>query len=99
VREMLELMRREALVVPLVNLPRLAALIARCDLFIGNDTGIFHLAAAVGTRSIGLFGPTDPGQWKPSGQRVVSLRAEGNNLSRLSISEVSRLAIKELLKK
>jgi len=99
VEEMLGEMRREAVVVPLVSLPRLAALIARCDLFIGNDTGIFHLAAAVGTRSIGLFGPTNPGEWMPAGERVVALRAEANDLCRLAVSEVSRLAVRELLKK
>jgi len=99
VEDMLALMRREAVVVPMIKLPRLAALIARCDLFIGNDTGILHLAAASGTKSIGLFGPTEPGEWKPPGERAVALRAEGNDLSRLTVQEVAKLAIRQLLKK
>jgi len=37
----------------------LAALLARCDLFVGGDTPLLHLAAAVGTPTVGLFGPTD----------------------------------------
>jgi ADP-heptose:LPS heptosyltransferase len=37
-----------------------AALIARCDLLIGPDSGPMHLAAFTGTRSVVLFGPTDP---------------------------------------
>jgi predicted lipopolysaccharide heptosyltransferase III len=45
----------------------LAALCQRAALFIGNDSGPSHIAAAVGTRVISLFGPTDPVVWKPWG--------------------------------
>lgn len=45
-----------------------AALIAKCSLFIGNDSAPLHLAAAVGTPAIGLFGPTSPAQFRPFGQ-------------------------------
>ncbi len=37
-----------------------ARILASCDLFIGNDSGLMHLAAAVGVPAIGLFGPVDP---------------------------------------
>ncbi|HYL71959.1 MAG TPA: glycosyltransferase family 9 protein [Candidatus Dormibacteraeota bacterium] len=36
-----------------------AAIISRCDLFIGGDTPLLHVAAAVGTPAVGLFGPSD----------------------------------------
>jgi len=42
-----------------------AALIRRCDLFIGNDSAPAHMAAAVGTSSLTLFGPTWPHMWRP----------------------------------
>ncbi len=42
-----------------------AALIRRCDLFIGNDSAPAHMAAAVGTASLALFGPTWPHMWRP----------------------------------
>jgi predicted lipopolysaccharide heptosyltransferase III len=45
----------------------LAALCQRAALFIGNDSGPSHIAAAVGTRVISLFGPTDPVVWRPWG--------------------------------
>jgi ADP-heptose:LPS heptosyltransferase len=54
-------------------LPHLAAIIAKCRLFIGNDSGITHLAAAVGTPTIALFGPTDPQIWGPRGEKVTIL--------------------------
>jgi ADP-heptose:LPS heptosyltransferase len=54
----------------------LAALLRRGKCFIGNDSGITHLAAAVGTPSIALFGPTDPGVWGPRGENVSIIRGE-----------------------
>jgi len=54
-------------------LPHLAAVIKRCNLFIGNDSGITHLAAALGTRTIAIFGPTDPNIWGPRGEQVKIL--------------------------
>jgi heptosyltransferase-2 len=69
-------------------LPALAAVLARCSLFLGHDSGISHLAAAVGTRCVLLFGPTDPEIWAPGnpGARVVA--APGGDLSALSVEEV-----------
>ena len=42
-----------------VDLRIIAGVLARCDLLVGGDTPLLHLAAAVGTPGIGLFGPTD----------------------------------------
>lgn len=47
------------------DLGTLAAVIARLDLLVTNDTGVSHLAAATGTRSVVLFGPSDPRRWAP----------------------------------
>jgi ADP-heptose:LPS heptosyltransferase len=41
------------------------ALIASCDLFIGNDSSLLHAAAALGTPYVGLFGPTAPASFRP----------------------------------
>ena len=58
------------------SLPRLAALLERCTAFLGNDSGITHLAAAVGTPTVALFGPTDPRIWGPRGGHVAILHHE-----------------------
>ena len=53
----------------------LGALIGKCDLFLGNDSGVTHLAAATRRRTIALFGPSDPDTWTPRGDTFVpSLR-------------------------
>lgn len=51
-------------------LPRLAALLAECAIWVGNDSGIGHLAALLGLPVVSLFGPTDPALWRPWGERV-----------------------------
>ena len=48
----------------------LACWLASASLYIGNDSGITHLAAAVGTPVLALFGPTDPAVWAPRGENV-----------------------------
>ena len=52
------------------NLYELGCWLARARVYIGNDSGISHLAAAVGTPTIVLFGPTDPAVWAPRGPNV-----------------------------
>src|ERR1035437_9107333 len=52
------------------DLYELACWLAKARVFIGNDSGITHLAAAVGTPVLALFGPTDPEVWAPRGQHV-----------------------------
>lgn len=52
------------------DLNQLACWLARARLYVGNDSGITHLAAAVGTPVLALFGPTDPAIWAPRGPHV-----------------------------
>jgi len=49
----------------------IAAILRRARLFVGTDSGILHLAAAVGTPVVGIYGPTD---WRRRGPRGVSCR-------------------------
>lgn len=59
-----------------LDLLSVAGLIANVDVFIGHDSGITHLSALLGTRTVALFGPTDPGRWAPRGNHVTVLRGE-----------------------
>ncbi len=52
-----------------------AAAIQKCSLFISNDSGLMHIASAVGTPTIGLFGPTDERHTGPRGINSMVVRA------------------------
>lgn len=56
-------------------LDHVAAILAATRLYVGNDSGISHLAAAVGCRGFALFGDTDPSIWRPRGTNVRVIRA------------------------
>jgi len=64
--------------------PTAAAVMERAALFVGNDSGLMHIASAVGAPTIGLFGPGYPevyGPWGPNARHVVS-RADRDELAR-----------------
>lgn len=61
------------------DLYELACWLAAARLYIGNDSGITHLAAAVGTPVIALFGPTDPAVWAPRGGNVRVIHMPGES--------------------
>jgi ADP-heptose:LPS heptosyltransferase len=52
----------------------LAAVISLASLYLGNDSGPTHLAAALRVPLIALFGPTDPAVWRPLGENVKVIR-------------------------
>lgn len=51
-------------------LPLLAAILMRSRAYVGNDSGVSHLAAALGVPTLAVFGPTDPHVWAPRGSSV-----------------------------
>jgi len=55
-------------------LGELIALFEQARLFIGNDSGPMHLAAAAGTHIVALFGPTDPARWGPLTEQLTLVR-------------------------
>jgi predicted lipopolysaccharide heptosyltransferase III len=98
-------MRRPAIsVAGETSVLQLAAVLKRCRLFVTNDNGPMHIAAAVGTPVVALFGPTDPAEWGPWGDGHVVLykgvdcrecwrrsacwRGEDNCLRRIPVEEV-----------
>jgi ADP-heptose:LPS heptosyltransferase len=59
-----------------MGLYELAEKMSRARLYLGNDSGVTHLAAAMGVPVIALFGPSNDMQWRPAGPSVKVLRAE-----------------------
>ncbi|MEP6672543.1 MAG: glycosyltransferase family 9 protein [Chthoniobacter sp.] len=77
-------------------LPLLAAVLERCRLFLGHDSGISHLAAAADTPCLLLFGPTDPAVWAPANPDVKVIIAPAFDLGQLAFAEVQE-AVKDAL--
>jgi len=70
-----------------LTLPRLAAVLEDST-FIGHDSGISHIASAVGARCVLLFGPTDPAVWAPTNDNVTVIRAPDGRLALLTVDDV-----------
>lgn len=66
----------------------LARRLAAARLYIGNDSGPGHVAAAVGTPTVSLFGPTDPAVWRPLGPRARVVRSASGDLSEVTVDDV-----------
>jgi len=82
------------------------ACLRRVRLFIGNDSGPMHLAAAAGAPTLGLFGPSDDRMYRPWGPQAAFIRAtrtggspsDAGSMDALSVAEVVRAAT-ELLER
>jgi len=75
-------------------LREVASVLRRCSAFVGNDSGITHIAAAVGTPTVALFGPSDPEVWAPRGPKVKVVAS--NRMDNLPIAAVQN-ALKRIL--
>ncbi len=70
------------------DLHSLAVILQRTRFFVGNDSGPGHIAAAVGTPTLTLFGPTDPRIWAPRRETSRVLIAPRGDLTSLSVQTV-----------
>lgn len=77
VAKIINLMKTKPLVATgKTDLPELAALLSRCDLVISNDSGPVHVAAAVGTPTVTIFGPSDDVKYRPLGEKHRVVKTE-----------------------
>jgi heptosyltransferase III len=70
-----------------------AALLSRADFYVGSDSGVSHLAGAVGARGVVVFGPTQPRQWRPLGGALSVLQ---NLPYRTAHSDEAGIALPEI---
>jgi hypothetical protein len=66
-------------VVDALDVVAAAALIASAPSWVGNDSGVSHLAGALGRRGVVLFGPTRPARWRPRGGHLVPVVFAGRH--------------------
>jgi heptosyltransferase III len=76
-----------------LELATVAAVARGAAAFVGNDSGVSHLAAAVGASGVAIFGPTDPARWRPlGGGRVDVIRREP--IDTVEVGEVAGALLK-----
>jgi ADP-heptose:LPS heptosyltransferase len=95
VEDLLPFCAKKPIVLKGLNIMTAAGVLAHADLFVGQDSGVTHLAGLMGLRTIALFGPTDPDRWAPPGTHVTVLR--GSPCLCQSWDEVSRCKEKPCL--
>ncbi len=79
------------------DLYQLACWLSSARIYIGNDSGSTHLAAAVGTPVVALFGPTDPAVWAPRGPRVaIAATPEPPEMDAITVDQVVGLVMSML---
>jgi len=65
------------------------ALLSSAGTYVGNDSGVSHVAAAWGAPTIALFGPTDPAVWAPQGPEVEIVRSPSSDIAQISVDAVA----------
>jgi heptosyltransferase-3 len=75
-----------------LTLPEIAAFLSRSALFVGNDSGLMHLAAASGTPTLGLFGPTNAGEYGPAGPRAAAFKGPDPAMESISVDAALKAA-------
>ncbi len=76
-----------------LSLPHLAALLYKATAYVGNDSGVSHLAGVMGAQGVIIFGPTNPQQWRPLGGSLV---VERNEQFRRSFPDASGISLLEI---
>ncbi len=77
-----------------LSLVEVAACLARCALFVGNDSGLMHLAAAAGAPTLGLFGPTSHEEYAPAGVKAAAVVSTSTLMHDLSVEAALASAIR-----
>ena len=76
-----------------LTLPEVSAVLAGAALFVGNDSGLMHMAAAAGAPTLGLFGPTDAAVYGPAGAAAAAVVSPDGTMAGITIAQVAAAAL------
>ncbi len=79
-----------------LTLAEAVACLQRCALFVGNDSGLMHLAAAAGTPTLGLFGPGKPEEYAPAGRATAVAISPDGTMAGLGVDQALQAAARLL---
>ena len=77
-----------------LTLTQIAACLQRAALFVGNDSGLMHVAAAAGAPTLGLFGPTAADEYAPAGCRAAAVLSASERMEDLSVDTALAAALR-----
>ena len=70
-----------------LTFPEIGALAVEALVYIGNDSGLTHLAAASGAKTVMLMGPTDPRRYAPYAGDAIAVRVQGEQVTAYSVAQ------------
>jgi ADP-heptose:LPS heptosyltransferase len=79
-----------------LSLAEVAAFMSRSSLFVGNDSGLMHLAAASGVPTLGLFGPTNAAEYGPAGRCATAISGADAAMGSISVEDAVEAAVRLL---
>lgn len=79
-----------------LTLPQIAAYLSNATLFVGNNSGLMHVAAASGAPTLGLFGPTNRAEYGPAGRHAASVAGSLGTMESISMDSVVEAAARLL---
>ena len=88
---------RVAKVLSDLSLTQVLGLLSCVDGFIGNDSGITHLAAALGMTTLAVFGPTNPAVYKPIGPSVIVFSSSSTTFTRKPSTNLQQKLVEVLI--
>lgn len=80
-----------------LSLTGVVGVLGCADAFVGNDSGVTHLAAGMGLRTFAMFGPTDPALYRPLGPALTVFRDSQNRFTRRPNPDLQRSVAKALI--
>lgn len=81
-----------------LSLAEVVGLLSAANGYVGNDSGISHLAGALGLKTVAVFGPTDPSVYGPVGPSVVIVRYAEEDFSKRGVERVQEEVLEALLR-
>ncbi len=92
------MMKTKPIIPPKTNLKQLASILKKCSFVVSNDSGPMHIATAVGTPTLGIYGPTNPYAQGPYGEKHLWVRKEDLNCIACNLTKckIGNLCMKEL---
>jgi ADP-heptose:LPS heptosyltransferase len=81
-----------------LSVASLVAFLSRCALYVGNDSGVTHLAGMLGVATVALFGPTEPALWAPLGSCSITLQSPTGRIEDL-LAETVIAAIQRTIRR